>query len=139
VAPPQAPSQFVAGKELTEELERHSTPVPCPHQRVLFRQGDEPTGVYILLKGRAKLTLQSASGEVVLRLDAGRGSVLGLPGVIANKPYSLTAIADRGAQVGFITCDDFKALMSKQEMFSLKVLEMLANQVHATRHAIFDS
>ncbi|MGB6690290.1 MAG: cyclic nucleotide-binding domain-containing protein [Terracidiphilus sp.] len=134
-----ATSAFVASKQLTEDLERHSTPVPCPRQRVLFRQGDDPTGVYIVSRGGAALTMHSASGEVVLRLEAGPGSVLGLPGVIANNPYSLTAVAHRGAKVGFVTREDFTAMMSKQAMFSLNVLQVLADQVHAARQAIFDS
>jgi CRP-like cAMP-binding protein len=134
-----AQSAFVAGKELTEELERHSTPVSCARECLLFHQGDEPVGVYIVLKGRATLTMQSASGEVILRLKAGPGSVLGLPGVIANKPYSLTAVAQRGARVGFVTRNDFAAMMSEQAMFSLKVLQVLADHVHAARQAIIDS
>jgi CRP-like cAMP-binding protein len=134
-----AHSEFVAGKELTQELARLSTPVPCPGERVLFRQGDESVGIYIVSEGSAALTMQSASGEVVLRLEGGPGSVLGLPAVLAERPYSLTAVAHGGAQVGFLSREDFTAMMSKQSMFSLKVLQVLADQVHAARQAILDS
>jgi CRP-like cAMP-binding protein len=134
-----AHSEFVAGKELTEELASRSTPIPCTSRRVLFSQGDEAVGIYIMSKGSASLTMQAASGEVVLRLKAGPGSVLGLPGVIANRPYSLTAVAHRGAQVGFLAREDFAAMMSKQSLFSLKVLQMLAEEVHAARRALLEA
>jgi CRP-like cAMP-binding protein len=134
-----AHSEFVAGKDLTEELAGRSTPVLCSSRRVLFRQGDESLGVYVLSKGSATLTMQSPSGEVVLRLKAGPGSVLGLHAVMAHKPYSLTAVARRGAKVGFLAREELTAMKSKQSIFSLQVLQVLADQVQAARQAILDT
>lgn len=133
------PSAFVAGKELAQALESLSAPVDCTRDRVLFRQGDDPTGVYIVRAGCAALTMQSVSGEIILRIESGPGSVLGLPGLIGNKPYSLTAVAHRGSQVGFVTRDEFTALMTNEPLLSLRVLEVLAAEVHTARQAIFDS
>lgn len=133
------PSAFVAGKELTQALELHSTPLDCPRDRVLFRQGDDPTGVYIVRTGSATLFMHSVSGEVILHIESGPGSVLGLPGLIGNKPYSLTAVAHRGSQVGFVERDEFTALMTDEPLLSLRVLEVLAAEVHTARQAIFDS
>jgi hypothetical protein len=52
----QVSSAFVADPELTKELERLSKPIALGLDRVLFHQGDAPTGVYILSKGAATLT-----------------------------------------------------------------------------------
>lgn len=132
-------SAFVAGKELIQALERHASAVACDRERIFFRQGDEPTGVYVLYAGSVTLTMQSISGEEVLRLDAGPGSVLGLPALIGNKPYSLTAAAHEGTQAGFVSGEEFNRLMAQEPMLSLKVLEVLAAEVHTARRAIFDN
>jgi len=132
-------SAFLADKNLIEALERVSSPVHCQLERALFHQGDEPVGIYILRSGRAILTMQSPSGEQVLHLQAGPGSVLGLPGLLGNTAYSLTAIAQAGAEVGFVTSEDFHRLMAREPALSLKVLQVLAAEVHNARRAIFDN
>jgi CRP-like cAMP-binding protein len=132
-------SAFVAAEELIRALRQHSRPVPCAQDRVLFRQGEEPTGVYVISDGLTTLTMQSNSGEEVLRIQSGAGSVLGLPGLIGNKPYSLTAVARGGAEVSFVAAGDFSRLMAEEPTLSLKVLEILAAEVHTARRAIFDS
>ena len=133
------PSAFVANTELLEALERHATPVDCTGGRVLFRQGEDPAGVYILRSGHARLTMLSVAGEVVLRLAAGPGSVLGLPALLGNKPFSLTAEAEAGADVAFVPSDSFSRLMAEAPTLSFRVLQILAAEVHSARRAIFDT
>jgi CRP/FNR family transcriptional regulator, polysaccharide utilization system transcription regulator len=131
------PSGFVAGQELIQALEQHACAVPCDRERTLFHQGDEATGVYVLHSGHATLTMQSNSGEVVLRIESGPGSLLGLPGLIGNRPYSLTALARAGSQVSFVARDDFLRLMNQEPALSFKVLQVLAAEVRTARQAIF--
>ena len=133
------PSAFIASQELIRALEPHSTPVPCSQDRVLFCQGGNAAGIYILLSGSATLTMQSNSGHEVLRVEVRPGSVLGLPALIGNKPYSLTALAQTGAHAAFISRDDFTHLMAAEPLLSMKVLEILAAEVHMARKAIFDN
>ncbi len=133
------PSAFVAGQELIQALEKHSSAVPCDHDRILFHQGDEAIGVYVLHSGSVTLTMQSDSGEVVLRIESGPGSLLGLPGLIGEKPFSLTAVAHPGARVSFVRRDDFLRLMDQNPALSFKVLQVLAAEVRTARQAIFAS
>jgi CRP-like cAMP-binding protein len=133
------PSGFVAGQELIQALDKHSSAVSCDHDRTLFHQGDDPTGVYILHSGSATLTMESNSGEVVLRIESGSGSLLGLPGLIGNKPYSLTAVAHSGSRVSFVAREDFLRLMNQEPSLSFKVLQVLAAEVRTARQAIFTS
>jgi CRP-like cAMP-binding protein len=130
-------SAFVAGSELVEALRSQSVPVQCPRDRVLFQQGDDPSGVYILHGGNATLTMTSISGEELMHIESGPGSLLGLPGIIGNKPYSLTAVASRGARVSFVPREEFTALMAREPALSLMVLKILAAEVHTAREAIF--
>jgi CRP-like cAMP-binding protein len=133
-----APSAFVADRELIQALEAHSHTIQCDVDRVLFRQGDAPVGLYILRKGEATLTMESAAGEVVMRMQTAAGALLGLPGLIGNEPYSLTAVAGRGAELGFVPRDDFSGLTIKEPQLSLKVLQVLAAEVRSARQAILN-
>jgi CRP-like cAMP-binding protein len=81
------PSAFLANPELIDALEKRSTAISCTEERILFRQGDAPAGVYILRQGEVTLTLESAKGKPILSTQAGAGSLLGLPGLAVNEPY----------------------------------------------------
>jgi CRP-like cAMP-binding protein len=130
------PSAFVADQELLDALEKRSTSVVCDQDRILFRQGEESTGLYVLRSGSAILTMTSLAGEVILRTEVSAGALLGLPGFIGGQPYSLTAKAAKGAELGFVSRDDFSDLMIHNPTLSLKVLSVLAAEVRSARSAI---
>ena len=130
------PSAFLADPELLKALEKRSTPIICNEDRVLFNQGDASVGLYILSKGEATVSMDSGNTAAVFSCRATAGSLLGLPGLIANQPYSLTAIAHPGAQVSYISRDDFNALVQSESPLMVKVLQVLAAEVRSARQAI---
>ncbi len=132
---PQVSSAFVADPELVQELEKRATPVALGADRVLFHQGEEPKGVYILLKGMAKLTSKS-DGDAILAVKAGIGSLLGVPAVVGGKPYSLTAEALDGAELSVLSCEEFVHLMHTEPALSFRVLQVLAEEVRFARESI---
>jgi len=132
-------SAFVADRELIDALAARSQPLDRDQDLTLFCQGDAPAGIYILHHGEATLTMRSPQGAVILCIlcfQTAAGSLLGLPGVIANEPYSLTAVARKGAEVSFVARDDFAALMHSEPLLSLKVLQVLAAEVRSARLAL---
>jgi len=130
------PSAFLADPELILALEKRSTPISCVEESVLFRQGEAPVGLYILSQGEATLTMNSESGQPIVSTQAAPGSLLGLPGLVGNEPYTLTAVALSGARLGFVSREDFAALMQSNPTLSLKILQILAAEVRSARNAI---
>jgi CRP-like cAMP-binding protein len=130
------PSAFVADRELLDALEERSRTIVCSEERVLFAQGEEPTGLYILRSGSATLSMITESGQPIVLTSVAAGSLLGLPGLIGDQPYSLTAVAGPGAELGFVTREDFCRLMLSDPALSLKVLGVLAAEVRSARQAI---
>jgi len=130
------PSAFVADPELIQALEKHSTAISCDAERVLFNQGDQPKGLYILDKGGATLTMASSKGEKLMSIQAHAGSLLGLPGLIGDKPYTLTAIARKGAHLSFVPGDKFNTLMRSDPQLALKMLQVLAAELRSARRAL---
>lgn len=130
------PAAFVADPELIDELERSAEPISCEKDRVLFRQGESPIGVYVVKEGGVTLTMNSVAGAELMSIKALGGSLLGLPGLIGNQSYTLTAIAHADARVSFVNRSRFTELMSRNPLLSLKVLEVLASEVRTAREAL---
>lgn len=129
-------SAFVADQELLDALEKRSTRIVCTEDRILFNQGAPPEGLYILRSGRAMLSMASPAGDRLMATPVSSGALLGLPGVIGNQPYSLTAKVEKGSELSFIARDDFSELMLKDPSLSLRVLRVLAAEVRTARTAI---
>jgi CRP-like cAMP-binding protein len=132
------PNSFAADVRLFEALKERSQPVSCIEGRILFGQGDAQVGLYIIESGEAALMMTSDSGKAVMCLHAGAGSVLGLPAVINDETYSLSAMARKGSEVGFVTYDDFKELLRTDPSMNSYLLNVLAKEVRDARHAITD-
>ena len=86
-------------------------------------------------KGSAILT-NISDGDALLSVEAGPGSLLGVPAVVGTKPYSLTAEAVDGAEVSILTCGDFVHLMNTEPTLSFRVLQLLAEEVRFAREAL---
>jgi CRP-like cAMP-binding protein len=129
---------FHADPELLSGLEPRSAPIVCDDYRILFRQRDNPDGLYILKSGNATLTMNSPQDKQLFSIEPDPGSVLVLPGIIGNEPYTLTAVAHPGSVIGFIARDEFLSLMSSDQRLSLKVLQVLAAEVRSARNALRD-
>jgi CRP/FNR family cyclic AMP-dependent transcriptional regulator len=132
------PSAFLANPELIDALRKRSVEVSCGGEYYLFRQGEPPVGLFILNHGEVTLSMRSASGELLFSIQVGAGSLLGLPGLIGNEPYTLSALACEGAKLSFVTHDDFNALMHSDPGLALKVLDVLAAEVRTARHATME-
>ena len=130
---------FVADQSLIEALKKHATPVPCHGNRILFNQGEAPGGLYIFCGGELILTMKSTMGDELMRIPAEKGSLLGLPGLIGNVPYSLSAYAKDGAEVGYVSREDLNHLMLSNPSVSVGILRVLAAEVRTARMALVEA
>jgi hypothetical protein len=56
---------------------------------------------------------------------------MGLPAIIGDRPYSLTAVAHAHAEVSFVTRDVFSRLMLSEPTLAIMILKVLAAEVTA--------
>jgi CRP/FNR family transcriptional regulator, cyclic AMP receptor protein len=132
------PAAFIADRELLDALEQRAAPVPCENDHILFHQGEVPSGVFILVKGEVALTMSTPTGQSVVDMRAGAGSLLGLPGVVGNEPYSMTAVAQPGAELHFVAREKFATIMQTSPALAMKILQVLAAEVRSARRALAD-
>ena len=129
-------SAFVADQELIRALLPRARVVDCSRDQVLFVQGDAPSGIYILQSGNVTMTMKSPTGDEIVAVQPEPGSLLGLPGVVGDSPYSMSAYAKAGAEISFLTRDDLSHLMLSEPALSMKLLRVLANEVRTARIAL---
>jgi thioredoxin reductase (NADPH) len=122
---------FKASAELGNELERIGKRRRVNSGTILFREGEQNCGVFVVLSGRFALS----AGDDPLRVTrvAEMGSLLGLPATVRQKPYSLTAEAVTDSVVCLVSPEQFRDLLSKNTKLGFEVLTMLADEVSVLR------
>jgi CRP/FNR family transcriptional regulator len=73
----------------------------------LFAEDEMPRGIYILCRGRVKLSINSSEGKTFIVRLAPPGDVLGLDACVSGRRYGLTAETMLPSQVVFVKRDDF--------------------------------
>src|SRR5579864_9196984 len=58
-----------------------------PAGATVFAEQEAPRGVFVLCKGRVKLTMTSSEGKTVILRIVQPGEVLGLHAVVSGRPY----------------------------------------------------
>jgi len=101
-----------------------------PQRTLLFSEGEEPRGVFLLCQGHAKLSLSSSEGRTLILRLAAPGEVLGLNETISGKPYIATAEAVRACQVNFVRRNDFLRFLNEHADACMKAAQILSRTYH---------
>ncbi len=101
-----------------------------PQKAVLFVEGQLPRGIFVLCKGRVKLSINSPSGRTVIVKLVEPGEVLGMSATISGKPYQVTAETIDPCQVNFVKRDDFLRFLKDDVEACFKVAEQLSEKYH---------
>ncbi len=97
-----------------------------PKGAVLFVEGQQPRGIFVLCKGRVKLSICARDGKTLIMKIAEQGEVLGLSSTIGGKPYELTAETVDPCQINFVRREDFLRLLKEHTDVCLQVAEQLS-------------
>ena len=106
--------------QLAGQRERYSL------DAALFREEQDNSGVYLLLRGRVRMSVESLP-----RLDRlfGAGSLLGLPSTFTGRRYSLTAVALTEVESAHVPQDVFLQMMRDRPELCREAMEMLGREV----------
>jgi CRP/FNR family transcriptional regulator, cyclic AMP receptor protein len=113
-----------------EAFERIKFPSALPKSSVLFVEGQVPRGIYLLCRGRVKLSVNSSDGKTMILKIAEPGEVLGMHAVVSNLPYELTAETVQPCQVVFIKRDDFQKFLEEHGSACLQAAQHLSESCH---------
>ncbi|MBZ5646507.1 MAG: Crp/Fnr family transcriptional regulator [Acidobacteriia bacterium] len=103
--------------------------IPYYAGALLFNEGDQARGVYVLCQGRVKLTIGSEGRTLVVAI-CNPGQVLGLPSCISNLPNQFTAEVMEPCQVNFARREDFLRFLESHPDASLRVAQRVSENLH---------
>jgi len=102
-----------------------------PKGAVLFVEGQAPRGVFVLCKGRVRLSLCSSTGKTVIMKIVEQGEVLGLSATITGKPYEVMAETAEPCQVNFVRREDFLRFLRQHSEAGLRVAQQLSEKYNS--------
>lgn len=107
---------------------------------ILFRQGEESCGVFLLLEGKARLLLSTPQASQMPFRVVGPGYLLGLPSAIVGSPFIYSAELLEDAKVVFVPRDTLLQFLRTRSDLCFEVVTLLGMEVRempgaAARHA----
>jgi len=119
--------------ELKATMESASRRRGLPPARVLFREGGESAGVFLVCKGKVLLGMHNM--PKLDRVFFG-GSLVGLPATFTGHPYSLTAVTGGQSAIVHIPRERFLQLMRERTDFCREATDMLGRELTFIQSAL---
>lgn len=128
-ADPTALGTAVLAPELLAECERNQWIRPFTAGEVLFREGEEPAGVFVILDGQVAISVSKGERRRLTLRRAGAGEMLGLMSTCGGRPYIVTATSVRAGRLAFVPQVSFMDLMNRTPELRAQVLALLSTEM----------
>lgn len=119
-----------------ERLNEIKSTAVYPKSAVLFIEGQQPRGVFVLCTGKAKLSTSSTEGKTLITKISQAGDVLGLNAAISNHPYEVTAEMIEPGQANFIPLDALLQFLKEHGEVAVRVAEQLSQNYYTAYEEI---
>lgn len=96
-----------------------------PEGAVLFNEQDAPRGIFLVVKGRVKLSMTSAEGKTVILRIAKAGDVMGLHSTVSGAPCQATAETLELSHIAFARRDAFVHFLREHPAAALEAAKQL--------------
>jgi CRP/FNR family cyclic AMP-dependent transcriptional regulator len=117
-----------AAKKLCELLET----LDCEAQKVLFRAGDAGDAMYLIERGKVRISVQATDGRELTLTELGRGDFFGEMVLFDGQPRSANAAVAEEARLAVLSREDFLSFMRSNPNVALEMLTALANRLRHT-------
>src|SRR3990172_5840262 len=115
-----------------EELTRLELHKGCNFHRsgqVLFYEGDYPSGLYCINRGKVKLSRMGEAGrEQIVRLTR-EGDSVGYRALVSGTPFELTATVIEDASICFIPRQTFNLLITNSPTLTGRIIRQLTQDL----------
>ena len=103
-----------------------------PAGTILFNEGDQPRGIYLIHSGTIDLLMRARNGDWKRMRSASAGDILGLESVVSLRPNDATARAITSCDLGFIERESFLRVLDESPAIWFSVLRLLSQGVNAS-------
>jgi CRP/FNR family transcriptional regulator, cyclic AMP receptor protein len=119
-------------------IEQNALTTTYPTGVVLFSEGQSPRGVFMVRRGRVKLSVSGSDGRTLILRMAEPGDLLGVASVVSNREYEATAETQEPCEISFLRHNDLVRLMRTQGEIALWVTQHLSRDYSSTCREIRD-
>lgn len=110
-------------------LQSFLTERSCEAGEVVFREGDDPDALYIVVKGRVQVTRQLSARRQVVLAALGEGDFFGEMGLIEDQPRSATVTAVEVSRMLVMSKRDFMTAWKADPMIAFGVTKVLSRRL----------
>ncbi|HEX5244695.1 MAG TPA: Crp/Fnr family transcriptional regulator, partial [Tepidisphaeraceae bacterium] len=107
-----------------------------PKGAMLFIEGQQPRGVFVLCTGKVKLSTTSRDGKTIITKISDSGDVLGLNAVVSGRPYEVTAEMMEPGQANFVPRDSLMQMLKDHPEVSMRVAQQLSRNYYTAYEEI---
>ncbi|HEY4900675.1 MAG TPA: Crp/Fnr family transcriptional regulator [Terriglobales bacterium] len=115
-------------KEEMEAFQKIKFTLAYPAGATLFVEGQTCRGIYILCKGRVKLSATSSQGQTLIFKIARPGDVLGLNATVSGTPHNTTGETGQACQLNFVKQAEFLQFLSEHRGASMQAAIHLSRE-----------
>src|SRR6266567_3941905 len=115
-------------KELCELIET----LDCEVQKVLFRAGDVGDAMYIIERGKVRISVQATDGQELTLTELGRGDFFGEMALLNRQRRSANAVVAEEGRLAVLSREHFLSFMRRNPNVALEMLTALANRLRHT-------
>ncbi|MFZ0804106.1 MAG: Crp/Fnr family transcriptional regulator [Terriglobales bacterium] len=123
---------------VVEALEQEALTTTYPTGAVLFAEGQAPRGVFIVRRGRVKLSICGSDGRTLILRIIEAGDPLGVAAVVSGRQYEATAETQEPCEVTFLRQSDLLRLMRQHGELALWVTRHISQDYACTCREIRD-
>jgi len=124
-----------APTELHAALGRLGVTVTKRRGERLFEQGKVPTGIYLIRSGHVALLVEQGSKRACTHVVEA-GALIGLPAIMADKRFSVTAEVLDDCDVVFVSRQVVVKMLSHSTELCMQALDVLGREVQEMRHLV---
>jgi len=123
---------------VADAVEQEALTTSYPTGAVLFAEGQAPRGVFIVRRGRVKLSICGSDGRTLILRIVDAGCPLGVAAVVSGRQYEATAETQEPSEVTFLRQNDLLRLMRLHGEFALWVTQHISQDYASTCREIRD-
>jgi CRP/FNR family transcriptional regulator, cyclic AMP receptor protein len=119
-------------------IEQAALTTTYPTGAVLFSEGQAQRGMFIVRRGRVKLSVSGRDGRTLILRIVEPGELLGVASVISGRDYEATAETQQPSEISFLRQSDLLRLMRLHGEIALWVTQHLSQDYTSTCREIRD-
>jgi CRP/FNR family transcriptional regulator len=123
---------------VADAMEQAALTTSYPTGAVLFAEEQSPRGVFIVRRGRVKLSICGSDGRTLILRIVDSGSPLGVAAVVSGRDYEATAETQEPSEISFIRQSDLVRLMRQHGEIALWVTQHISRDYASTCRDIRD-